>query len=120
MIDNQRGAYFFITAAKTTTKYCLILLILLANTTRHNLVFALSRVWYNGSYTMAAKPIKSLELHYTMIQFLIIYLIFSIWVMIIVRLQYLELLLPYHITIKHVNRAIRLHTNHNSADCTRR
>ena len=26
---------------------------------------------YNGSYTMAAKPIKSLELHYTMIQFLI-------------------------------------------------
>ena len=33
---------------------------------------AISRPWYNGSYTMAAKPIKSLELHYTMIQFLII------------------------------------------------
>ena len=32
---------------------------------------AISRAWYNGSYTMAAKPIKSLELHYTMIQFLI-------------------------------------------------
>ena len=29
------------------------------------------RAWYNSSYTMAAKPIKSLELHYTMIQFLI-------------------------------------------------
>ena len=27
---------------------------------------------YNGSYTMAAKPVKFLELHYTMIQFLII------------------------------------------------
>ena len=26
----------------------------------------------NGSYTIAAKPIKTLELHYTMIQFLII------------------------------------------------
>ena len=37
-----------------------------------NLMVAISRPWYNGSYTMAAKPIKSLELHYTMIQFLII------------------------------------------------
>ena len=36
-----------------------------------NLMVAISRPWYNGSYTMAAKPIKSLELHYTMIQFLI-------------------------------------------------
>ena len=32
---------------------------------------AISRVWYNGSYTIAAKPIKTLELHYTMIQFFI-------------------------------------------------
>ena len=37
-----------------------------------NLMVAFSRAWYNGSYTIAAKPIKSLELHYTMIQFLII------------------------------------------------
>ena len=36
-----------------------------------NLMVAISRAWYNGSYTMAAKPIKSLQLHYTMIQFLI-------------------------------------------------
>ena len=37
-----------------------------------NLMVAISWAWYNGSrYTMAAKPIKSLELHYTMIQFLI-------------------------------------------------
>ena len=33
---------------------------------------AISQPWYNGSYTMAAKPIKSLELHYTMIQLLIV------------------------------------------------
>ena len=37
-----------------------------------NLMVAFSRAWYNGSYTIAAEPIKSLELHYTMIQFLII------------------------------------------------
>ena len=36
-----------------------------------NLMVTFSQAWYNGSYTMAAKPIKSLELHYTMIQFLI-------------------------------------------------
>ena len=30
------------------------------------------RSWYNGSYTMMAKPMKTLELHYPMIQFLII------------------------------------------------
>ena len=35
-----------------------------------NLMVALSWAWYNGPYTMAAKPIKSLELPYTMIQFL--------------------------------------------------
>ena len=36
-----------------------------------NLMVAISQPWYNCSYTMAAKPIKSLELHYTMMQFLI-------------------------------------------------
>ena len=35
------------------------------------LMVVISRPWYNGSYTMATKPIKMLELHYTMIQFLI-------------------------------------------------
>ena len=29
-----------------------------------NLMVSVSRAWYNASYTMAAKPIKSLELHY--------------------------------------------------------
>ena len=39
---------------------------------KDNLMVAFSCAWYNGSYTIAAKPIKSLELHYTMIQFFII------------------------------------------------
>ena len=38
----------------------------------NNVMVSISRAWFNGSYTMAAKPIKSLELHYTMIKFLII------------------------------------------------
>ena len=32
---------------------------------------AISRVWYNGSYKLATKPIKFLKLHSTIIQFLI-------------------------------------------------
>ena len=35
------------------------------------LMDAISGVWYNGSYTIVAKPIKTLELLCTMIQFLI-------------------------------------------------
>ena len=42
-----------------------------------NLMAAISWPWYNGSYTMAAQPIKSLELHYTMIPFLIISISYS-------------------------------------------
>ena len=38
---------------------------------------AISQLWYNGSFTIAAKPIKTLESHYTMIQFLIINDIFD-------------------------------------------
>ena len=40
-----------------------------------NLIYVFTRAWYNGSYTMAAEPIKFLELHYTMIQFLTISMI---------------------------------------------
>ena len=36
-----------------------------------NLMVAIAQTWYNGSYTMAAKPMKSLELHHTMIQFFV-------------------------------------------------
>ena len=48
-----------------------MLISLCKNRQEDNLLVAFSWAWYNGSYTMAAKPIKSLELHYTMIQFLI-------------------------------------------------
>jgi len=34
--------------------------------------YHICRAWYNGSYAMATKPIKFLELHYTMTQFLIL------------------------------------------------
>ena len=35
-----------------------------------NLMVSISQAWYNDSYTMAAKPMKFLELHRTMVQFL--------------------------------------------------
>ena len=35
-----------------------------------NLMVAISWAWYNGSYTMVAKPIKSVEFHYTITQYL--------------------------------------------------
>ena len=37
-----------------------------------NLMDAIFRVWCKSSYTIATKPIKTLELYYKMIQFLII------------------------------------------------
>ena len=37
-----------------------------------NLMVANSRAWYNGSYTMGANPINSLESHYIKIHFFII------------------------------------------------
>ena len=36
--------------------------------------YHICRAWYNGSYTMASKPIKFLELHYTMTQIFNIYI----------------------------------------------
>ena len=38
----------------------------------HTLTINIWRAWCNGSYTMIAKPIRALELHYPMIQFFII------------------------------------------------
>ena len=43
-----------------------------------NLMVAMSQTWCNGTYTMAAKPIKSLELQYAMIQFLLVIIIFDV------------------------------------------
>ena len=47
-----------------------------------NLMDAIYLVWYNGLYTIAAKPIKTLELHYTMNRFLIM---FIIWISVFYR-----------------------------------
>ena len=87
MIDSQRGAqhrvdYNHLISNKREWNNCFIknnkeILLNLADFAlqeqlESNLMVAISRPWYNGSYATAAKPIKSLELHYTMIQFLII------------------------------------------------
>ena len=60
---------------------------------------SISRAWHNGSYTMAAKPIKLFELHNTMIQFLIMIVIIRscltsyikpfVYLSIVIRLEYL-------------------------------
>ena len=86
MIDSQRGAkrrvgYNHLISNKRKWNNCFIknnreiLLDLndfaVQERPEGNLMVAISRPWYNCSYTMAAKPIKSLELHYTMMQFLI-------------------------------------------------
>ena len=41
----------------------------------HSYAYHICRAWYNGSYTMATKPIKFLELYYTMAEFLIMFFI---------------------------------------------
>ena len=86
MIDSQRGAkrqvgFNHLISNKREWNNCFIknhqqILLDFADSAwleqpESNLMDAISRVWYNGSYTIAAKPIKTPELHYTMIQFLI-------------------------------------------------
>ena len=86
MIDSQRGAkhhvgYNHLISNKGKWNICFIknhqqILLDFANFAwleqpEGNSMDAISRVWHNGSYTIAAKPIKTLELHYTMIHFLI-------------------------------------------------
>ena len=46
---------------------------------RSRRVSSTCRSWYNGSYTMMVQPMKTLELHYPMIQFLIISDIPQFW-----------------------------------------
>ena len=61
---------------KTPTKFRELFPTLFAITNDFQLVFKFEqtrtaivwRAWYNGSYTMMAKPITTLELHYPMIQ----------------------------------------------------
>ena len=93
MIDSKRGAkrqvgYNHLISNKREWNNCFIenhqqILLDLADfgwleQPESNLMDAISRVWYNGSYTIAAKPIKTLELHYTcrMIQFLNYYILY--------------------------------------------
>ena len=81
MIDSQRGALAIIISYPTSG------IIVLLKTPPKNKeldynenkmtqkithTHAICRSWYNGSYAMMAKPMKSLELHYPMIHFLII------------------------------------------------
>ena len=88
MTDNQQGmkhrvGYNHFISNKREWNNCFIknyqeILLDLANfalqeQTEDNLMVAISQAWYNGPYAMAANyPIKSLELHYAMIKFLII------------------------------------------------
>ena len=57
----------------------------------HAFAYHTCRVWYNGSYTMMAKPMKTLQLHYPMIQFLISYLILCHVVLFFAMLCYVAL-----------------------------
>jgi len=73
IISYPTSATGIIVLLKIINKYCWILLnFAWSEQPEGNLMDAISRVWYNGSYTIAATPIKTLELHYKMIQFLII------------------------------------------------
>ena len=75
MIDSQLGAvgYNYLSSNKRDWNNCFIknnqdILLDLADFAlqeqpEDNWMVAISWAWYNGSYTMAAKAIKSLELH---------------------------------------------------------
>ena len=84
MIDSQQGSELAIIISYPTSTSGIIVLLkkqseilldlahfTLQEQADDNLMVAISQAWYNGSYTMATKLIKSLELHYTIIQFLI-------------------------------------------------
>ena len=77
IIPYPTSASGIIVLLKTLTKHREFFPTLFVKTTDFQLVFNFEqtrtvRVWYNGSYTMIVQPIRTLELYYTMIQFLII------------------------------------------------
>ena len=88
----------------------------------------ISRPWYNCSYTMAAKPIKSLKLHYTMIQFLIMkirqllhrqancefakYCVVGCWVILIDNIDISKTLSGERFPLFYSLRVIKLQNNH--------
>ena len=63
---------------ETPTKYWEFFPILFVETTDFQLVFNFEQTRTHFGHTMMAKPIKALELHYSMIQFLIIIIIIII------------------------------------------
>ena len=72
IISYPTSARGIIVLTKTRTKYREFFPALFVNTTDFQLVFNFEqtrtwRAWYNGSYTMLAEPIRTLELHYPMI-----------------------------------------------------
>ena len=82
IISYPKSTSGIIVSLKTPTKYREFIPTLFVKTTDFQLVFNFEqtrtvtiiiwRTWYNnGSYTMMAKPIRALELHYLTIQFLI-------------------------------------------------
>ena len=80
IISYPTSASGIIVLLKTPTKYREFFPTLFVKTTDFQLVFNFEQTRTitifgehgNGSYTMMAKPIRALELHYPMIQFLII------------------------------------------------
>ena len=84
IISYPTSASGIIVLLKTATKYREFFPASLTKTTDFQLAFNFEqahtfsiiiwRAWYNGSYTMMAKPIRALELHCPIIQFLIIIL----------------------------------------------
>ena len=70
IISYPTSASGIIVLLQAPTKYREFFPTLFVKTTDFQLVFLdIWRVWYNGSYTMMAKPIRDLELHYPMIHF---------------------------------------------------
>ena len=70
IISYPTSASGIIVLLETPTKYREFFPTLFVKTTDFQLVFLdILRAWYNGSYTMMAKPIRDLELHYPMIHF---------------------------------------------------
>ena len=61
---SQKNREFLPTLFVKTTDFQLVL-----NFEQTRTVTIIWRAWYNGSYTMMAKPIRALELHYPMIHF---------------------------------------------------
>ena len=54
------------------------------------------RSWYNGSYTNMAKPMKTLKLHYPMIQFLIKVIIIIIIIIIMIIIIIIIIIIIYY------------------------